>query len=117
MYEHKQKNMGRRKVKDYCKYTWEYNPQGNSKNQRNLKRCIYDSFTYKLEDDKIPFERVGNTFKLIVNNIVKVNPVDMTLQFIGNETVYDFNSRPNLYNMVKDKSQPKDNQDKPQDCN
>lgn len=98
--------MKRRKVKDYCQYTWEYDPTGKSKHRRNLMRCTYDSFTYKLEDDKIPFETVGNTFKLIVNNIVKVNPVAMTLQFIGNDKVYEYNSRSNLYNMVKDKCQP-----------
>jgi hypothetical protein len=99
--------MKRRKVKDYCMYTWEYDPNGKSKHQRNLKRCIYDSFTYKLEDDKIPFECVGNTFRLIVNGMVKVNPVEMTLQFMDNNKTYDFNSRSNLYNMVKDKCQPK----------
>lgn len=98
--------MKRRKVKDYCMYTWEYDPTGKSKNQRNLRRCIYDSFTYKLEDDKIPFETVGNTFKLIVGGKLKVNPVEMTLQFIDGGKVYDYNSKSNLYNTVKEKCQP-----------
>ena len=90
----------RKKLKDYTKYHWEYNPTGKSKHQRNLKRCIYESFTYKLEDNNIPYKTVGNTYKLIVGEKLKVNPVEMTLQFIDKENVYNYNSKVNLVKMV-----------------
>jgi hypothetical protein len=36
---------------------------------------------------------------------MKVNPVEMTLEFMDKNKTYDFNSRSNLYNMVKEKCQ------------
>lgn len=100
----KTKTPKRKKLKDYTKYFWEYDPTGKSKHQRNLKRCIYLSFTYKLEDNNIQYQTVGNTYKLIINDKLKVNPVEMTIQFVDDQTVYNFNSKVNLFKMVMDKS-------------
>ena len=92
----------RKKLKDYTEYHWSHNPEdaGNSKHKRNLRRCVYESFTYKLEDNGIPYQTVGSTLKLIVNEKLKINPVLMTIQFIGYDKVYEFNSKVSLFDMV-----------------
>lgn len=93
----------RRKLQDYCEYKIDYNP-GKSAHSRNDKWCIYDSFTYKLEDDGIPYTTVGPegySRSLWIGEMMKVNPVDMTVKFKGFKKVYTFRSRGNFYNAVK----------------
>ena len=92
--------MDRRKLKDYCEYHLGYSP-GKSPHSRNDRRCIYDSFTYKLEDDGIPYKTVGNTLNLKIGDNMKLKPVDMEVEFVGFKKVYRFRSRANFYNAIK----------------
>ena len=80
--------MVRKKLQDYCFYTLSHKPHDKSNNQRNLRRCIYESFTYKLEDDNIPFTQIGNTNKVLINDNIKVHPVEMKIEYKGITTEY-----------------------------
>ena len=91
--------MNRKNLQDYCLYNLHHTPHNKSKHQRNLRRCIFESFTYKLEDDGIPFIQIGNTLKVLINGNIKVDPVEMSIKYMDVTTQYI--SKYDLYDALK----------------
>lgn len=91
----------------YTDYTEEYQPSKNSR----LKSAIFNRFIDSIVKDKVPHKQTHNHW-VIINEKLRVHPVNMVIQFIGRTKKYEFKSRENLYQMVLDNSFNEDNSTK-----
>lgn len=91
----------------YTEYTEEYQPTKNTR----LKAAIFNRFIESIEKDKVPHKQTHNHW-VIVNEKLRVHPVNMIIQFIGRTKKYEFKSREKLYQMVLDNSFNEDNSTK-----
>lgn len=90
----------REKLKDYCEYVGTYKPNWGNKNNRNRAWCINKSFSYKLQDDNIPY--IWKKGYCIIGEKIKVNAINLTIEIIPNRLTFDdFNSKRALFERVK----------------
>lgn len=90
-------------MKDYLEYSNYYDPTelGKTKNGRNRRNAVYESFLKKMKEVEIPCEIVGRTHLVLVGDRFYVRPVEMIIKFKGCKESHQYKFKSDLFALVR----------------